>query len=399
MGLKALDLFCGMGGLSWGLKSTRKIEPIWAVDNCQTALNLYELNLPKTNLLNLDLSRQLDVTSLIEKINFNGGIDLMVGGSPCQGFTQIRNGQDLTSNPNNNFAITFAKIVKALNPIAFIYENVPQIETYKVFKDFLAEFERDKKYKISYRVLEAVNFGNPSRRSRLFVVGFRSNLGRIPNIPTGLDISPRQFWLKRKEQDGNIFYLSGLSEPWYSLLLEPNNCQLVNVEQAISDLPVLTTKTIGITRSYASSPRSIYQKWSRQDIIETDGHVVPQMRPETRKRLKEIVEGGNWRDLPEALTYKIPYKLNSGKLRRNHYSAYRRLLSKGHSPTVQGHSDFAYHYAYERSLTPRELARLMSFTDDYKLGHQYYPVVKAIGNAVPPIVSKAVALSLVEQLE
>ncbi|MEQ9367625.1 MAG: DNA cytosine methyltransferase [Coleofasciculus chthonoplastes F3-SA18-01] len=65
---------------------------------------------------------------------------------------------------------------------------------------------------------------------------------------------------------------------------------------------------------------------------------------------------------------------------------------------MQGHSDFAYHYKYERALTPRELARLMGFTDDYQLGHEYDTVVKAIGNAVPPVLATAIATSLLEQL-
>jgi DNA (cytosine-5)-methyltransferase 1 len=399
MGLKALDLFCGMGGLSWGLKSTGKIELIWAVDNCQSALNLYGENCPRTNLLNLNLSKKVEVIELIEKIKFNGGIDLIVGGSPCRGFTQIRNGQDLTSDPHNNLAITYAKIIKELTPIAFIYENVPQIENSKVFKQFLSQFKGKADYLISYKVLEAANFGNPSRRSRLFVVGLRSDLGLTPNIPKGLDIPSYQFWLRRKQQDEKIFYSSGLSEPWRFILLDPNDKRLVNVEQAISDLPVLTERTIGAIRPYKSSPQSAYQQWMRQQVTETDGHVVPRMRPATKIRLKEIVQGGNWRDLPYPLTYKIPYNKYSGKLKRNHYSAYRRLLSQGHSPTVQGHSDFAYHYNYERALTPRELARLMSFTDDYKLGHQYHQVVQAIGNAVPPILAQALASSILEQLD
>jgi DNA (cytosine-5)-methyltransferase 1 len=65
---------------------------------------------------------------------------------------------------------------------------------------------------------------------------------------------------------------------------------------------------------------------------------------------------------------------------------------------VQGHSDFAYHYKYERTLTPRELARLMGFTDNFQLGHEYDSVVQAIGNAVPPLLAKAIAESLLEQL-
>lgn len=399
MGLKALDLFCGMGGLSWGLKATGVIEPLWAIDNHEPALALYKRNLSNTHVLNLDLSKLSDIKDLIEKIRFNGGVDVVVGGSPCRGFTQIRNGQDIHLDPNNRLAIKFAEIVRALNPLAFIYENVPTLENSKVFKLFLGRLRGRNSYQVAHTVVEAANFGNPSRRARLIVMGIRQDLGRVPIIPQGLGIPRHQFWWQRDEQNGKIVYYPKPEELWRSLLFDPNNRQLVNTEQAIADLPILEAKTTGINRLYATPPQSAYQKWVRQHVQETDGHAVPRIRPETRERLKAVVPGGNWRDLPEPLTYKIPHDPTSGVLRRSHYSAYRRLLPEGHSPTVQGHADFAFHYKYERALTPRELARLMGFTDDFRLGHQYHSVVQAIGNAVSPILAQAIAQSLIGQLD
>lgn len=399
MVLKALDLFCGMGGLSWGLKGTGVIEPLWAVDNYEPALALYKRNLPNTQVLNLDLSKLSNIKNLFEKIQFHGGVDLVVGGSPCRGFTQIRNGQDTDSDPHNQLAIKFADIIRELNPLAFIYENVPQLENSRVFQRFLGRLKGRNSYRVAHAVVEAANFGNPSRRTRLFVLGIRCNVGRVPIIPKGLDIPHYHFWWQRDEQNGKIVYYPKLKEPWLARLVNPNDLQLVNVEQAISDLPILETKTPGNNCFYSTPPQSAYQKWARQHLQETDGHAVPRILPETRMRLKAVIPGGNWRDLPEPLTYKIPNDSTSGKLRRRHYSAYRRLLPEGHSPTVQGHADFAYHYQYERTLTPRELARLMGFTDDFRLGHEYCSVVQAIGNAVPPILAKAIAESLIRQLD
>lgn len=399
MSLKALDLFCGMGGLSWGLKATGAIEPLWAVDNHESSLALYKRNFPDTYLLNLDLSKLSDIKDLVQKIQFLSGVDLVAGGSPCRGFTQIRNGQDTNSDPNNRLAIKFADIVRQLNPLAFIYENVPQLEKSRIFKRFIGRLRGQNSYRVAYAVVEAANFGNPSRRARLFVVGLRWDIGQTPIISKGLDISPSQFWLHRNEQDGKIFYCPKLQESWRSRLFDPDDYQLVNVEQALSDLPILEAKTTGVVRPYATPPQSAYQKWARQNLTETDGHAVPGIRQETKDRLKVIVPGGNWRDLPEPFTYKIPYNSMSGKLKRSHYSAYRRLLPEAHSPTVQGHADFAYHYKYERALTPRELARLMGFTDNYQLGHEYQSVTQAIGNAVPPILAQAIASSLVKQLD
>lgn len=279
----------------------------------------------------------------------------------------------------------------------FLYENVPQLVTFNIFPRFLSKLKGRGIYRVSYAVVEAANFGTPSRRTRLFVVGFRRDLDQIPVISKGLDIPHSQFWWQRNINDGKASYSQRLREPWRSQLLDPYDISLVNVEQALSDLPILNTGETAGKLAYATSPQSAYQKWARQGSCKPDGHVVPRIRPETKERLQAIEPGGNWRDLPESLMYKIPHDPTSGQLKRRHYSAYRRLLSEGHSPTVQGHSDFAFHYKYERALTPRELARLMAFPDRFKLGQCYDSVVHAIGNAVPPLVATNIATALLQQ--
>lgn len=396
--LKALDLFCGMGGLSWGLQSTGIIKPVWVVDINPPALQLYENNFPDTNILNLDLSKPSHIKDLLRKIKFYGGVDIIVGGSPCRGFTQIRNGQDTLSDPHNRLPIRFAEIVREVEPLFFIYENVPQLVNFEIFPKFLSKLIGRKHYKVAYEIVEAANFGIPSRRTRLFVVGFRRDLCQFPIISKGLGVPPQEFWWQRELTEEQVIYSPKLGEPWRSQLFDPNDISLVSTEQALSDLPLLEAGTLASRLAYATPPQSAYQEWARQGIQKPDGHVVPYMRPQTKERLKAIVPGGNWRDLPEPLTYKIPYDLTSKKLSRQHYSAYRRLLPEGHSPTVQGHSDFAYHYKYERALTPREMARLMGFPDKFRLGHQYNSVVHAIGNAVPPRLVEGIATALLQQL-
>jgi DNA (cytosine-5)-methyltransferase 1 len=399
MSLKALDLFCGMGGLSWGIQATGLINPVWAVDKHLPALELYQRNFPSAHVLPLDLSQNSDINQLLEKISFYGDdVDVVVGGSPCRGFTQIRNGQDTQSDPHNRLAMKFAEIVRALNPLLFIYENVPQLESSSIFPKFLGRLRGRGRYRVSYAVVEAANFGTPSRRTRLFVVGFRADVGQIPDISLGLDIPYRQFWWQRNFKDNKFTYSPRLLEPWKSILLDYNDLRLVNVEQAIADLPFLQPGVSEGKLAYATLAQSAYQRWARQGIRKPDGHAVPLIRPETQARLEAIPPGGNWRDLPQSLSYKIPHDSTSGLLKRRHYSAYRRLLPEGHSPTVQGHADFAYHYQYERALTPRELARLMGFPDKFQLGQGHDAVVQAIGNSVPPRMVTGITSGLIRQL-
>jgi DNA (cytosine-5)-methyltransferase 1 len=396
MGLRALDLFCGMGGLSWGAQATGAIIPMWAVDKNCLALEIYQKNFPDTHVLDVDLSKPAYIKELVEKIQFHGGIDIVIGGSPCRGFTQIRNGQNTQSDPNNRLTMKFAEIVRQLEPVMFIYENVPQITSFDIFPDFLSKLRGRGRYRVAYEIVEAANFGTPSRRTRVFVVGYRRDLGQIPVVYKGLNIPHSQFWWQRDLNDGTS-YSSSLKEPWRSQLFDPHDTSLVSAEQALSDLPVLNAGESAGRLAYATSPQNAYQKWARQGVRKPDGHIVPRIRPETRERLRAIVPGGNWRDLPEPLLYKIPYDPASGELKRRHYSAYRRLLPEGHSPTVQGHSDFAFHYGYERALTPRELARLMGFPDKFKLGQGYDSLVHAIGNAVAPLVATDIATALLRQ--
>lgn len=399
MCLRALDLFCGMGGLSWGIQGTKVIQPRWAVDIHQPALALYERNFPGVCTLNLDLSKTSDARTLLDKLTFHGAdIDVVVGGSPCRGFTQIRNGQDTVADPHNRLAMKFAEVVRQLNPLIFIYENVPQLINFAIFDKLMSKLKGRGAYRITHAIVEAGNFGTPSRRSRLFIVGFRRDLGQTPIISKGLDIPSHQFWWQREVQDGQVSYSTRLQEPWRSRLLDAKDISLVNVAQALSDLPVLEAGATVSELPYATSAQTAYQKWARKGCRKTDGHIVPRIRPDTKDRLKAVVPGGNWRDLPEVLLYKKLDDPDSGQLKRRHYSAYRRLLPEGHSPTVQGHADFAYHYQAERTLTLRELARLMGFPDRFKLGQQYDVAVHALGNAVPPRMVTGIATGLLKQL-
>ncbi|MGG6265033.1 DNA cytosine methyltransferase [Leptolyngbya sp. AN03gr2] len=399
MSLTALDLFCGMGGLSWGVQATGIVKPVWAVDYHQPALELYQKNFKETHPLRLDLSQASNVRDLLEKIAFYGGVDIVVGGSPCRGFTQIRNGQNTQSDPHNRLAIQFAEIVREINPLFFVYENVPQLAHFQIFPKFLSRLRGRNRYRVSHAIIEAANFGTPSRRSRLFVVGFRWDLGRTPVISRGLDIPSQLFWWHRDTTQVQVSYHTKLPEPWRSQLLDPNDTRLVSASQALSDLPLLDAGSGEDKLPYATPAQSAYQKWARQGARKPDGHRVPRIRPETRERLEAIMPGGNWQDLPQPLLFKIPHDPTSGILQRRHYSAYRRLLPEGHSPTVQGHADFAYHYQSERTLSPRELARLMGFPDKFKLGQAYHSSACAIGNAVPPLVATGIMNGLLHQLD
>lgn len=121
---------------------------------------------------------------LLDGIDFEGKVDLLVGGSPCQSFSQVGTQMGLDDTRGTLF-YEFARIVKETNPKVFIYENVRNMlkhnhgNTWKVIKSVFDYLD----YNIDFNVLNAVDFGIPQKRNRLFVIGIRKELNILPKLP------------------------------------------------------------------------------------------------------------------------------------------------------------------------------------------------------------------------
>ena len=156
-----VDLFAGVGGLSYGFSSLENFNIIFANEIEKDISIAYKLNHPNVEMLNCNI---IDINEeKIKKILGNKKIDLLVGGPPCQSYSTLGKRQ---MDERANLFKEYKRILKILNPIAFVFENVVgllSMDKGKLFSLIKSEFE-ELGYKLKYKVLDAVNFGVPQHR-------------------------------------------------------------------------------------------------------------------------------------------------------------------------------------------------------------------------------------------
>lgn len=168
--LTAIDLFCGCGGLTVGLKRAG-FKVIGAVDNDPIAVATYRSNHRDVKIWKKDITK-LKIDAVKRRLKLRkGDLDLVAGCPPCQGFTSLRtlNGSKEVEDPRNDLVLEFQRFVKHLRPKAVMMENVPELAEDKRFADFKAYLKR-LGYVGQYRILDAGNYGVPQRRERLIYI-------------------------------------------------------------------------------------------------------------------------------------------------------------------------------------------------------------------------------------
>lgn len=340
-----IDLFCGAGGLSKGFEEAG-YHVILGVDSDAAALNTFEKNHLGASVLNADLSAK-ETFDEIESLAKGRTIDVIVGGPPCQGFslTGPRNFDD----PRNKLYLAMIETVRRFKPKAFVIENVPGMATmYKgeVRNEIIRRFTA-MGYTVNSEILCAADYGVPQIRKRLVFVGLRN----------------------------------GLTFEFPQPYLQP--AEYVTCEQAISDLPSREDELGEEVDHYTNPPQSEYQKEMRKNATMLYNHVATRHTEKVKQVIALVPEGGNYKDLPPGV----------GTSRRFH-EAWTRYHSKKPSRTIDtGHRNH-FHYKYNRVPTIRENARLQSFPDDFIFYGTKTQQNRQVGNAVPPLLGKAVAEQL-----
>jgi len=356
-----IDLFSGAGGFSEGFAKARlKWQPIYElkllVDSDPEAAYTFKRNRPFIPYWVKDIAR-VKPGSLLEHARLDGA-DIIIGGPPCQGFSPA--GKRLFDDPRNTLLGVFVNIIRDLKPKAIVLENVPNIFTgvHSKYGEELLENLDKAGFIPAARVLHAEKFGVPQMRRRAFVIGLRKDLGIL---------SP--------------------SFPKYPMIS-------VNVEQAIGDLPSLKAGEGRDPTHYAVPPQNAYQKKRRAKSALLFNHIAPNHSKELVKKISIIPEGGGNRHLP-------PKKRFSD----NYFSqAYARLHRNEFAYTITGQflnpgSGRFIHYKDIRAITIREAARLQSFDDSFVFHGTMSAQERHVGNAVPPILAKALAEHLAKLLK
>ena len=396
--LRAVDLFCGAGGLSEGLLQSG-FAVVAAADHDPDGCATYRLNHHETTVVEGDLSASVNREAVLNAVN-GGQLDLVAGGPPCQAFSQIHNHDRLLEDPRNRLYREFVRLLDETRPRALLLENVPglsQLAGGEVRRRIEEELSLGGDYDVTSAVLDAGDFGTPQARPRLVFLGVARGL-QSPVLPSGSGIA-------RLIRDAPGGLLSRLESPAADglarALADPSDARAVTAGQAISDL-------VTPGPAYSSPPRSAFQETAREGSDAPQDHEPSRIREDTVRRLEAIPAGGNVHDLPEELLRrylgdkKWGPEGNGERLARRHFYAYRRLHPDRLAWTVNTKADFAYHYGPPRGLSVREAARLQGFPDryhfttappgtagQYKNGarHSRY---RQVGNAVPPPLARAV---------
>ena len=364
MALTVLDLFCGCGGMSWGL-SQEGFTTIAGIDNWDPALRTFEANHSGAQTISADID-QFEPSEAMERLGLREGeLACLVGGPPCQGFSKnVRASYRFLEDERNQLFRDFMRFVETFKPETVVMENVAEI--YNAYGGQVREEVVGLLEKMGYStevcVLYAPNFGVPQRRRRCIFLSSRTGIRpRFPEESFAAEESESLFGKKLK-------YHSAWS--------------------AISDLPVLKNGEGHEPMPYGAPPENDYQESMRRGSTELHDHVTRCLNETQYARISSIGPGQGLKDLPPELRTKGGYS-----------GAYGRLDFEMMAPTITrwffhpGSGRFS-HPREPRLLTIREGARLQSFSDDFRFHGTYIQKSHQLGNAVPPLLMRHLASSI-----
>lgn len=341
-----IDIFSGAGGLSLGAQWAG-IQIKTAIENNYSAAKTYKRNHNNTNVICEDI-RKLNALDFVNK---EEPIFIIMGGPPCQGFSLSNTINRNMENPKNFLFREFVRFVRDIRPEWFLFENVwgfAQME-HGHFETMVQKIFEDLQYKVEPKVLSAEKYGVPQKRTRFFMVGNR----------VGIDFE----------------------------FPKPTVEHIVTVKEAISDLPPLKNGDC-IESAHYSTPKSKasnYAKEMRKGSLRATQNYVSKNNDLVIERYHHIQPGENWRAIPDFLM------TNYADKKRCHSGIYKRLKEDAPSVVISNYrKSMLIHPTQDRGISVREAARLQSFPDTFMFEGPISHIQQQIGNAVPPLLAKAV---------
>ena len=381
--IKFIDLFSGCGGLSYGLEMAG-LECVAAVDFNKIAIETFNLNHKSCVGIYRDLTK-FEPEELAAIIGADG-VDLLVGGPPCQGFSTARTqgganfGKDYVDDPRRDLYKRFLKFVEYFKPQIFVMENVLGIKSAGsgIYFTKIQEASRALGYSVAPLQINCWEFGVPQKRVRQLFIG--TKLSQPLFVPS-------RYLVKT-----------------HSLVLGENCLEpVVTLGEAIGDLPELSADDGVIDSDYDFALRSAHLKCYGNryiiDLMKADRakkltwHVS---RPHSERDLRDfrlLQEGENSRDaISRGEVMETPYSMDSFA------DKYKRQSRFELCSTIVAHLKkdglMFIHPTQNRSLTPREASRIQSFPDTFRFAGQRGNVYEQVGNAVPPLAGRAIGFAI-----
>lgn len=407
--MRIVDLFSGAGGLTFGFYyrlwkngfvRNHQNHIIFANEFDNNAAAAFMANYPDINMINCDIK---DLTE--EQINHlidNDPIDIIIGGPPCQSYSTV--GARCYDDKAMMYT-EYSRILKIVRPKMFLFENVKGIlsmrETfyrhddngnivYEEAKNSKKESKKPRKrpvverygdliiekiktsfssidgnfgYDVVYETLNAMNYGVPESRERVFIIGIRKDLKIKWEFP------------------------------------KATTQKYISIKEAISDLPQLGEGQN--IKNYILPPQNAYQSLMRKNSTVLTQHYCGIYGDKIRTVIEHVAQGQGKPDfnaLVDAGIVDKKYRLTSG-----YANTYGRLVENQPSPTITNNMTTpsalrCIHYNQNRALSPREGARIQSFPDWFQFVGGKDQVTKQIGNAVPPLLAIAIAKQIEKTL-
>ena len=339
---KAVEAFCGPGGMSLGLQWAG-FSVDYAFDLDSRAVETHKKNLP--GLCDVADVRTLDGKDILARLKLRvGDLPLFAGGPPCQGFSKQKRGAHL-GDDRNDLVLEYVRLVEEIKPKFLLFENVAIFGQLRGQR-YLAEMQRRlHDYQLYPKFYNAADYGLPQTRERFIVVG------------------------RRRDQKGSFWTPAPTVSKWRT------------VGEVLKGLPEPPT-------DYREHPDFPNHGRARVTSINIE-------------RFSHVPQGGGWQDIPEHL--RLDCHKGADPKSGGWPDVYGRLRADGQCPTITGGFDSFTrgrygHPRHDRPITPREAARIQGFPDDFVFCGNRGDVRSQIGNVVPPPLAEAVGLEILRSL-
>lgn len=348
-----LDLFSGAGGFSYGMEKNKHFKTAIALDFNEKALQTFKKNMPKTITITGDITDD-KIKKEVIKLSKQKKVNMIIGGPPCQGFS-LKGKKLGLDDPRNFLFKEYLSFVEELKPDVFVIENVKALLSTSAgwFKEQIITKVTELGYFVECGVLTASDFGVPQCRQRAIFICSKNKKINLP--------SP----LKNK---------------------------IVTVRDAIYDLAYLNSGEGSFEQDYLTIPNSKYQEMMRKGSKKVYNHVASKHAEIAIQKLKMIPPECGKEFLPKEMLGNQKFTGTWGRLKWDSVS-----------PTIDTRFDASSngtnnHPFLHRAITPREAARLQSFDDKFIFIGSKVFVREQIGNAVPPLLAKAIADQIFKEI-
>lgn len=391
--LKVLDTFAGAGGFSLGFEMAG-YDIVGAIEKDAWATDTFSFNHPESIVVKSGIEELSDdeIISLFGKEN----IDVILGGPPCQGFSICNKNSGDPKDPRNSLFEEFIRVGRLLSPKIMIMENVPNLikaktQSNELVLDIIKKELSDLGYHVYSEILEAVRFGVPQIRKRLFVIATKFEMDSP--FPTAT-----HSW-----QDEDLLSLGLKKTP--------------TTWEAISDLPDIDAREGAEEMEYTKNPENDLQIFLRNNSDKVYNHKAMNHSKRMVERFEAMSSGQSGSDVPHHLK---PRKRNSkDEISDKVYDQNNRRMFADrpcHTIAASFYANFVHPFKH-RNFTAREGARLQTFPDTYvfkgkptvvskkllaregRTDESYLCQYNQIGNAVPPLLAKAIAENILKEMK